>query len=56
MLFIDERTACLAAMLEEVPPLCAIAKELDSARTAASAIIEIFIVICFSPFWSLLND
>jgi hypothetical protein len=50
MLFIDERNAVLAAAREEWPPPFAIANGLNSTKTVASVIIEIFIVICHFLF------
>ena len=45
MLFIAERVAEFAAIpSRELPPLCAIAPALDSARTVANVIVETFIV------------
>jgi hypothetical protein len=46
MLFMTERVAELAAISSsELPPLCAIAIVVDSAKAAASVIIENFMVI-----------
>jgi hypothetical protein len=54
MLSIAERVTEFAAISSrELPPLCAIAPALDSARTVANAIVETFIVN-FS-LWSV-ND
>jgi hypothetical protein len=54
MLFIAERAAELPAISSsKLPPLCAIALALDSARTVANVIVETFIVN-FS-LWSV-ND
>ena len=54
MLFIAERAAELPAISSsKLPPLCAIALALDSARTVANVIVETFIVN-FS-LWSM-ND
>jgi hypothetical protein len=45
MLFIAERVAEFAAIpSRELPPLCAIAPALDSARAIANVIVEAFIV------------
>jgi len=52
MLFMAERVAGLATLpAEELPPLCAIAPALDSAKAVANAIIETFMVIlpCVAP-------
>jgi hypothetical protein len=44
-MFIAERVAELAAISSrELPPLCAIAHALDSARTVANVNVETFIV------------
>jgi hypothetical protein len=49
MLFIAERVTELAAISSrELPPLCAIAPALESAKTVASVIVETLIVN--SPF------
>jgi hypothetical protein len=54
MLFMAERVAEFAAISSrELPPLCAMAYVLDSAKAVASVIIEIFIVS--SSLWSV-ND
>jgi hypothetical protein len=51
MLFIAERVAEFAAIpSRELPPLCAIAPALDSARTVANVIVETLIVN-FSIWW-----
>jgi hypothetical protein len=54
MLFIAERVAEFAAIpSRELPPLCAIAPALDSARTVANVIVETLIVNFSICWWTI---
>jgi hypothetical protein len=54
MLFMAERVAGLATIpAEELPPLCAIAPALDSAKAAANVIAETFIVNFSFGRWTI---